>query len=60
MVIAMNLEITPELALEGYARDIVRHIQDARKEAQYKVDDRITINIITPELESILETYNIT
>ena len=59
MVISMNLEITPKLELEGYARDIVRHIQEARKEAGYEVDDRISINIQTEKLEAILASYDI-
>ncbi|MDF1682932.1 MAG: DUF5915 domain-containing protein [Patescibacteria group bacterium] len=46
MVIAMDNNITEELKIEGYARDIVRQIQEARKEADYKVDDRIEISII--------------
>ena len=45
MVIAMDDTITPELKLEGYYRDIVRHIQEARKEADYQVDDRIQVSI---------------
>ncbi|MDD3646774.1 MAG: isoleucine--tRNA ligase [Candidatus Gracilibacteria bacterium] len=45
MVIAMDSEITPELKLEGYARDIVRYVQEARKEAEYNVDDRIYISL---------------
>lgn len=45
MVIAMDPEITEELKLEWYARDIVRHIQEARKEANYEVDDRIEVSI---------------
>jgi isoleucyl-tRNA synthetase len=59
MVIAMDLEISQELKIEWYARDIVRHIQEARKEAWYQVDDRITINIIVEDLEAILASYNI-
>ncbi len=59
MVIAMNLEITEELKIEWYARDIVRHIQEARKEAQYEVDDRITINIVVDDLEAINASYDI-
>ncbi len=59
MVIAMDDNITDELRLEWDARDIVRHIQEARKDAGYKVDDRISINIITPELDDILKVYNI-
>ena len=45
MVIAMDPEITTELKNEGYARDIVRQIQEARKQADYKVDDRIKVSI---------------
>ena len=41
----MNPEITEELKNEGYARDIVRQIQEARKEADYQVDDRIHVSI---------------
>jgi len=59
MVISMDLEITPELKIEWYARDIVRHIQDARKEAQFEVNDRISVNIIVDELEAILTSYDI-
>ena len=33
IVIAMDDEMTQELKLEWYARDIMRHIQEARKEA---------------------------
>jgi isoleucyl-tRNA synthetase len=60
MVISMNLEITRELELEGYARDIVRHIQEARKEVGYNVDDRISVNIKVGWLEAILASYDIT
>ena len=59
MAISMNLEITGELELEGYARDLVRQIQEARKEADYNVDDRIFINIKTENLEAILASYDI-
>lgn len=37
--------ITPELELEGYARDLVRFIQDGRKEADYDLADRISLSI---------------
>ncbi|QFR39090.1 isoleucine--tRNA ligase [Candidatus Gracilibacteria bacterium 28_42_T64] len=45
MVIAMDENITDELRLEGYYRDIVRHIQESRKEADYRVDDRIQVSL---------------
>lgn len=45
MVIAMDDTITEELKIEGYYRDVVRYIQEARKEADYQVDDRITVSL---------------
>ncbi|MDD3120475.1 MAG: class I tRNA ligase family protein, partial [Candidatus Gracilibacteria bacterium] len=45
MVIAMDTQVTESLRNEGYARDLVRVIQDARKEAGYNVSDRINISI---------------
>lgn len=59
MAISMNLEITSELEFEGYARDLVRFIQEARKEAGYNVEDRISIHIKTENLEAILASYDI-
>jgi isoleucyl-tRNA synthetase len=41
--ICLDLEITPELKLEGQARELIRHIQEMRKEAGYEVDNRIKI-----------------
>jgi len=41
--IGIDTEITNELKLEGQAREIIRHIQEMRKEAGYEVDNRINI-----------------
>lgn len=43
--IALDTEITPELAAEGVARDVVRIIQQARRDADFEVSDRITVSI---------------
>lgn len=45
MVIAMDNTITEELKIEGYYRDIVRYIQEARKQADYQVDDRVKVTL---------------
>ncbi len=41
--IVLDTEITEDLKLEGIAREIIRHIQEMRKEAGYEVDNRIKI-----------------
>ncbi len=52
LLVALDTVITPELQMEGEARDLVRMIQDLRKAAKYKVSDRISIALINvkPEL----------
>ena len=39
--------ITPELAREGMARDVVRHVQDLRKTADLQMADRIVLYLGT-------------
>lgn len=45
IVVALNTEITPALKKEGMARDIIRIIQDMRKETDFNIDDRIQVAI---------------
>lgn len=57
MVITMDDKITEELKQEWFARDIVRHIQEARKECNYNVDDRIFIKIESNELAETIANF---
>ena len=57
MVVALDTEITESLKLEGYARDIIRLIQDMRKEADYSVTDRISLSITGQGSDDILAQY---
>jgi isoleucyl-tRNA synthetase len=58
IVVSLNTQITPELKEEGIAREIIRQIQNMRKEADYKVDDRIKVAITGDEsLQNILEKF---
>jgi len=41
--VALDTEITPELALEGVVRDVIRQIQKMRQDAGLQVTDRIRI-----------------
>jgi isoleucyl-tRNA synthetase len=44
-LIALDTEVTPELAAEGTARDVVRIVQQARREASLAVSDRIRLTV---------------
>ncbi|MGH3170719.1 MAG: class I tRNA ligase family protein, partial [Trebonia sp.] len=44
-LIALDTSVTPELAAEGAARDVVRAIQQARRDAGLDVSDRITLTL---------------
>jgi len=42
--IALSASLTPELVREGMARDLVRHIQQLRKDADLEIEDRINVS----------------
>lgn len=44
-MVTLDIEITPELAAEGTARDLIRLVQQARREAGLEVSDRIEITL---------------
>ncbi len=45
LAVGLATEITPELEMEGLARDLVRAIQNARRAADLKVEDRIMLHL---------------
>jgi isoleucyl-tRNA synthetase len=57
--VSLDLEITPELKREGYAREIIRYAQAARKNADLNVDDHIDLSLTTEdnELAQTIEEY---
>jgi isoleucyl-tRNA synthetase len=48
-VVVLDTAVTPELAAEGVARDVVRVVQQARREAGLDVTDRIVAVLEAPE-----------
>ena len=64
--VVIDVDITPELKREGLMREIVRNVQNARKQAGLEVDDRIELQLgsdhadvaaafTTPELAAIIK-----
>jgi isoleucyl-tRNA synthetase len=55
-LIALDTAVTPALALEGVARDVVRVIQQARRDLGFDVSDRITLVVgaASPVADAVL------
>jgi isoleucyl-tRNA synthetase len=47
--VLLDTDVTPELAAEGTARDLIRSVQDARKAAGLEVSDRIGLVLTLDE-----------
>jgi len=56
---ALDVRITDELKAEGLAREVIRHVQDARKNAQLDVADKIALFLQTnsPTLQAAIGTH---
>ena len=55
---AIDTEITAALREEGLAREMVRRVQDFRKQADFDIADRIKLVYqATPDLESAAQAY---
>ncbi len=47
--VVLDLTLTEELRAEGYARDVIREVQDARKAAGLHVSDHIDLTLDVPD-----------
>jgi len=56
--VLLDQTVTPELEAEGIARDVIRAVQQARKDADFDVSDRIK-SVITsvPDVLEAIETH---
>ena len=50
MTVVLDITLTEELINEGILREVIRNAQVLRKEADFKIDDRIDINITTEDI----------
>ena len=48
-LVVLDMEVTEELEAEGWAADVIRGLQDARKATGLEVSDRITVVLSVPE-----------
>ena len=57
--VVLDITIDKELMKEGIAREIIRTIQVFRKEAGFKVEERIFVafNNLSEEIKEIVENY---
>ena len=57
--VELDTTITPELKREGLMREVIRHVQSARKNAGLNIDDRITVALSTEdeELQQAIEEH---
>jgi len=58
IAVALSTVLSPELLSEGLARELVHHIQNTRKAADFQIDDRIHLRIAGPaEIAGMLAVH---
>ena len=55
--VEISKHLTPELKREGLMREVIRHVQSARKKAGLQVDDRIDLGITSSDTEIAQAVY---
>ncbi|MFT4039156.1 MAG: DUF5915 domain-containing protein, partial [Thermomicrobiales bacterium] len=56
--VVLDTTLTPDLIAEGIVRDVVRGVQDARKQADYRIEDTISIDYVAdPEIAAAIESF---
>ena len=58
-IVAVNTLISDELKNEGIVRDLIRQVQNLRKDSGFKVEDRIKVNVKSDEIIKFALNQNI-
>ena len=59
VVVALDTHLTDALVQEGLAREVVRRINDARKEANFSLSDRISVEYAaSPRLAQVVSAFD--
>ena len=59
LTVALDLTLTPELEMEGMARELVNRIQKIRKDSNFELTDRINVKIKADEkINAAINQYN--
>lgn len=59
LTVALDINVTPELRMEGIAREFINRIQNIRKESDFEVTDKIKLTIVRhPDLNESLERHS--
>ena len=59
IIVSLNIDIDNDLEIEGIARDILRAIQNKRKELDLDISDKIVVKIFgNSKINETLESYN--
>ncbi|MFN5423622.1 MAG: isoleucine--tRNA ligase [bacterium] len=59
LTVALDVSVTPELEMEGNARELVNRVQKIRKDLNLELTDRIYVEIQSdPELDPAFTQYN--
>ncbi len=58
-VVALDITLTQDLLEEGYYREITRQIQVARKDAGFKIEDRIILDLTSSssEMQRVIDKF---
>jgi isoleucyl-tRNA synthetase len=58
LTVALDINVTPELRLEGIAREFINRIQNLRKDSGFEVTDKIELTVGRhPELAAALDKF---